>query len=423
VNGLLPVAALRFREALAGRMLWLLPLHFAVAFWIVRSIPGPTMEARLQAADATALGLAAVLALVAAAVMGASPLAAERLRPRGTLLLAAPVSPPARVLGTALGTGGALLLLVLGLCASAMAAVDLGVGGATGSPKAFVRSVSIEGGEADPREPGLVWLTSRSPQASVKFGESHEGVVLIEARPRVGAGAAMPGVKKAHVHITSGFIVHEAGMGGGDLKEVLKTGSSLATAGLHSPFRIQVPRDGIRSVIVKRVDGNFDLGLRTEGIRVETGSRPRALARFFHAMPLAAGLLAVMGAALSLSTVAGAGVAAGGALTLALLSLFRTLFADAASTLAHAGAMERAVEAAHGGEVDAVALTGTPPALAPLFEALARALPEGTRFDLTAAVAANEVPDAGDAACAVLTGFALLTLFLAVAVLGARRRP
>ena len=128
-----------------------------------------------------------------------------------------------------------------------------------------------------------------------------------------------------------------------------------------------------------------------------------------------------MAAAMALSTVSGTGVAAAGAAVLALLSLFRSTFADAASMLAHAGAMERALEAGQGGHAEA--LTGTPPALAPYFRSLASILPDGTLFDLSPAVAANEVPDPGDALLAVGLGFAVAALLLAVAVPGARRRP
>ena len=288
MTGLLAVLSFRFREALAGRTLWLLPLHFAVAFALVRTLPGPTLEARLQAADATALGLAAVLGLVAAAVMGATPLADDRLRPRGALLLASPVGAAARVLGTFLGTGGALVLLVAALCASALLAVDVGV------------------------------------------------------------GTTAPG---------------------------------------------------------------------------DAGAGPRLIARTLHAAALFGGLAAVMGAAMALSTVTGAGVGAGGALALAMLSLFQPLFADAADTLAHAGAMERTIQATlQPGQV-AVALTGTPPALAPLFRAVAAVLPDGTRFDLSATIAANEVPWRGDALHSLALGLGLAAAFLAVAAVAARRRP
>jgi hypothetical protein len=421
VTGIRPVAALRFREALAGGMLWLLPLHFVLAFAVVRTLPGPTPEARLQAADATALGLAAVLGLVAAAVMGASPLAAERLRARGTLVRSAPVSPAARVLGTALGTGAALLLLVAGLCASAMAAVDFGVGGALQAPRAFVRAVSLEGGEPDPHEPGLVWLTKRTPRATARFPEATLGDLEIDARPRFGAGSAMPGRKEAEVFLIGfgppGFTSVRG------MSEVLKRDSRHATASLHAPFRLMGKENGVSEALISRVEGNLDLGIRIDGVRIETGPRARAMARSLHAMALGAGLIAAMGAAMTISTVTGAGVGAGGALALALLCLFRTLFADAASTLAYAGSMERAIEAGGGGHVDAVALTGTPPALAPVFEALARALPEGTRFDFSAVLAAGEVPDAGDVGRAAILGLGIAAGFLVVAVLGARRRP
>jgi hypothetical protein len=180
---------------------------------------------------------------------------------------------------------------------------------------------------------------------------------------------------------------------------------------------------GALAVEVTPIPRDTSFGCRIEDVRVEAGRQPRAFARGLHAAALFGGLLAVMSAGMALSTVTGAGVGGGGALALALLSLFQPLFADAADTLAQAGAMERAIQATlHSGET-AIAQTGTPPALAPVFHALAAALPDGTRFDLASVVAANEVPDPGDVSRAVLLGLGLCTLFLALAVLGARRRP
>jgi hypothetical protein len=412
VRGLLPVAALRFREALAGRILWLLPLHFVLALLVARSIPGTTGAARIQAADAAALALAALLALVAAAILGAGPLPAERERARGTLVLAAPVSAAARVLGTALGTGTALLLLVLGLGASSMAAVDLGAGLPGELPRRYVRSLEIEGGEPDPREEGLVWITERNPTAVVYLdrsgygpsgGMNRAGTLVVEARARVASGGAMPGEKKARFR---GF------------RAVPQDAVSTATT---APFRLRMPLS-TSYVVIDRVPDNFDLGLRTERIRVAVGSRSRALGRALHAGALLSGLLAVMAAALAVSTFAGSGVAAAAALALSLLALFRQVFVDAAATLAYAGAMERAVSAEHGG-APVASLSATPPAMAPVFRALAAVLPDGTRFDLAAAVAANEVPDPGDAGGAVFLGCALAAGFLVLAVLGAGRRP
>ncbi len=420
MTGFLPVAALRFREALAGRMAWLVPLHFVLALATARAMPGPTPAARLQAADATALALVAVIALVVAAVLGAGPLPVERERARGTLLLAAPVTATARVLGTAFGTGMALLLLLLGLSASAMAAVDLGVGGTPREPTAWVRAVSFAGGEPDPAEPGLVWLTAANPSAHARFQEPQRGAILVEARPRIAGTAAVPGWKKARFQrmdsIPNTLMPDLIPDSSPDLVHV--------QAGLHSPFRVPSWSGGAYSIWISRVDGNFDLGLRLDGIRADAGPRPRAYARLLHAGSLLAGLLAVMLAATALSTVTGTGVAAAGAIALALLSLFRSVFSDAAATLVHAGSMARAIEASeHAGHLHAEALTGTPVAFAPVFRAVAAVLPDGTRFDLSAAVAAGEVPDPGEAGRAVLLGLTLAALFLLLATLGARRRP
>jgi len=407
VTGVLPVAALRLREALAGRILFLLPLHFLLALAAASAVPGPTPEARGEAADAAALALAAVLGLAAAAVLGAGPLADERLRPRGGVVLASPAGPAARVLGTALGTGGALLLLVGALLASALAAVDLGSEGPPRAPRGLWRAASLDGGVPDDREPGLSWLTAAAPEATVRFDAPApaDAWLEVEARPRLG-GAGMPGLKRASFRFP----------------DAPGAGAARDAAGLQGALRVPVPA-GARRVVVARERDNLDLGLRTAGVRLDVGPRPRALARALHAAALGAGLLAAMAAAIALSTVAGAGVAAAGSLSLALLSLFRATFADAAGMLAHAGAMERAIEAAHGAHGHGAELTGTPPALAPLFRALSALLPDGTRFDLGGAVAGGEVPDPGDAGTAVLAGLAAAALFLALAVLGARRRP
>jgi hypothetical protein len=436
VTGLLAVLSFRFREALAGRTLWLLPLHVAVAVALVRSLPGPTIEARLQAADATALGLAAVLGLVAAAAMGASPLADDRLRPRGALLLASPVGAAARVLGTFLGTAAALLLLVGGLCASAMAAVDLGVGGAMKPPIEVLRPAELVGSES-PEGSGIYWTDPKFGFVAVRFprpmfpGDTlilrprNGGVVSHSpAAPPValedGADLPKPWQQREPTNRHAWFVFADSEFS--STTPVSIVGSTSVVTGLATPLQTSAPKRA--SYVLISADLEYPrLGMRVDDIRLEGPSKPRALARALHAAALFGGLAAVMGAAMALSTVTGAGVAAGGALALAMLSLFQPLFADAADTLAHAGAMERTIQATlQPGQV-AVALTGTPPALAPLFRAVAAVLPDGTRFDLSATIAANEVPWRGDALHALALGLGLAAAFLAVAAVAARRRP
>lgn len=411
MSGTLPVAALRFREALAGRMLWLLPLHFGLALAAARAMPGPTPDARREAADAAALALAAALGVAAAAVLGAAPLPEERERARGTLVLSALPGPAARVLGTALGTGGALLLLAAALLASALAAVEAGLGRTPPPPRAMVRAASLEGGNADPADPGLHWLVDNAPRAAARFAEPvpADADLLVEARVRIPPGGRLPGFKRAVVRFHPGS------------EEETRV---RVRAAPPVPFRVRVPA-GTTMVKIDRERGDFELGLTAEGVRCDAGPRPRALARGLHGLALFAGLAAVAAAALALSTVAGAGVAAAGALALSLLSLFRSTFDEAASMLVHAGAVERAMAAVEAGPAGhgPGAVSATPPALAPLFRVLADVLPDGTRFDLGAVVAANEVPDAGDAGRAAAAGLGLAVLFLAFAVLGARRRP
>jgi hypothetical protein len=403
VTGFGAVAGLRFREALAGRAFWLLPIHFFLALAAARTVPGATAGDRAAAADGAALGLAALLACAAAAAWGAAPLAGER-EPRGTLVLAAPVSAAARVLGAALGTGAALTLLVLALAASSLAATDLGAG-VRPEPTAFLRASSLEGGVPDGRDPALLWRTEERPAATARFERAGRGGVRIAARPRVGRGGTMPGTKLARIRFP-----------GSDPDAVVRS-----RGGLPSVLAAAAP-PGTTEVAVERVEGNLDLGLRREGVRLEDGPRPRAWARLLHAAALAGGVLAVMAAALALSTVAGPSVAAAGALALAALACFRSLFADAASILLHAGAMERAVAAETAGHAHDAG-TGTPPSWGPLFRLLAEVLPDGTSFDLAAPVAANEVPDPGEAGAALLRGGLLAAALLAAAILGARRRP
>ena len=174
---------------------------------------------------------------------------------------------------------------------------------------------------------------------------------------------------------------------------------------------------------IERVEGNFDLGIRAAAVRADGGPRPRAAARGLHASSLAAGLLAALAAAMALSTVAGAGVAAAGAGALSILSIFRSLFADAAATLSSAGSLERSLEATGALHDHGESISATPPALAPLFRLLASILPDGARFDHSGALVRNEVPDGGDALGAVVLGLGLVLVFTGIAALGARRRP
>lgn len=412
--GLRAVALHRLREAIAGRMFWLLPIHFLLAFAAARAMPGPTPEARIEAADTTALAMAAALGLVAAASMGAAPLADERLRPRGALLLGAPISPGTRVLGTFLGTGAALLLLTVALGASAMAAVDVGAGRRTLHSLAYLRASRIVG-EPDPKEPGLVWTPDGTPVVQLQFPRRLQkgDRLVVEARVRLVPGGNAPGMKAAVWRFADGRI--QDGTLTKASEDVVRT-----RAALHAPFRLEVPVD-CDSVLLFATKDDYYLGVRREDVRLLDGTRPRAYSRGFHAAALGAGLLALMAAAMALSTVAGTGVAAAGSLTLAVMSLFRSTFAEAAATLSSAGAMERAMEAS--GSMHTHVEAGTPPALAPVFRAVAAILPDGSRFDLAQAVAANEVPDAGDVAFALLYGAVLTALFLGVAALGARRRP
>ncbi|MCK6482101.1 MAG: hypothetical protein L6R43_18725, partial [Planctomycetes bacterium] len=330
MSGLLALVRLRFREALSGGVLWLVPLHFLLSLAAARAMPGPTVAARREAADGAALALAGLLALLAAVVLGAGPLPAERGRARGALVLAGTSSPAERVLAGALGAGGALLLLLLALHASALGAVEAALGGAP-PPRAWVRAISLEGGEPDPRDPALRWASAGAPPVVARFPGPlpADGAVVVEARPRVGRDGGTPGLQRALVRLLPG---HE-----GD--PLLRL-----AAPLRRPFRFEAPA-GTREVKIERIEGNFDLGIRADLVRADAGPRTRAESRGLHAMALAGGLGAAMAAALALSTVAGSGVAAAGAGALALLCLFRGIFAEAAATLAASAAAGRALEA------------------------------------------------------------------------------
>lgn len=402
MSALAAVAGLRLREALAGRTLWLVPIHFAVALPLAASIPGRTPEDRAHAADAAALALAAVLGLVAAAVIGGTPLPGERERPRGALLLASGAGPGTRSLGAALGAGAALLLLLAGLLASALAAAELGAG-APPLPRVRVRPSALVGGAPDPRHAGAVWLTERAPRTTLRFEDPPAGPsrLTMEARPRLSAGARPEGAKSLRVRVPGP---------GGERAEVLQ-------ASLDGAFTVLLP-GGTRALTVERPPGAYDLGLRPEGCWQDGGERPRALARALHAAALAGGLLAVLAAALALSTVAGSGVAAAGAGCLALLALSRGTFEDGARTLEARLALHP-LPAGHPGGVPG---EGVPPALAPLFRLLAGVLPDGGRFDLSADLVRGAVPDGADVLAALALGLALAAGFTLLAAAGSRRR-
>jgi len=409
VTVFLALLRLRFQEAMAGRLLWLVPIHLALGLVAVLSLPEGPLEERLAAGHAVTLALAGLLGILAAALLGATPLPVERGRARGALVLAGAAGPATRALASVAGSAAALLLITAGLLASSLAAVDLGLGAAGPPPRGVEHPVAMVGGTADPRHEGLVWLTTSTPAAKLDFGVATTDEVLleVEAGPRVGRDGFLPGVKEVEWSFEG--------------EHGLAIGRAVARS-LYVPFRIRVPR-GVTRVNLRRVGGNFDLGLRREGIRRDAGPRPRALARGLHAVALCAGLLVILAAATALSTVTGTGVAATGAAGLAALALSRSLFIDAARILGGSRTLGEALAAAgeHGDHLHAPS-QGTPAAMAPVFDLLSKAVPDGTLWDLSAAVTSNRVPDGAAVVEGLVIALAWVVAFTTVAAVLAGRR-
>jgi hypothetical protein len=401
---------LRFLEAMSGRLLLLVPLHFVMALAAVATLPDGPEADRLAAGHSTAVGLAAVLGIIAAALLGGTALPVERERARGAMVLVGAPGPAMRALAAVTGGLFALALLSVALLASALAAVDLGIGSAGPAPRAAEHPLELTGGLPDPGHDGLVWLNVEQPAVKLAFASDtdRDDVVLeVEAAPRVGRDGALPAVKEV-AWIAAGA-------------EGATTGRAVARS-LYVPFRIFLPK-GVREVSLRRVDGNFDLGLRRTTIRRDAGTRSRALARGLHGAALLAGLAAILATAVALSTLTGAGVASAGAMGLAALALSRSLFVDAARILGGAHALEEALDASQGheGHLHAPA-QGTPTAAAPLFEFLADVVPDGTRWDLSGALTANRVPDPESVTAAIVAGVLWTAGWTAVAAVAAGRR-
>ncbi len=423
MRGLATVTALRFREAVAGRVLWLVPVHFLLALGLAAAAPGADAAGRLEAADSLSLGLAVLLAAAAAAALGAGPLPGDRRRARGLALLAGPVSPAARALGTVAGAGAGLLLLTVALLASALGAVELGTGRAPPRPRAFVRATAVTGGVADAARPDRRWTAAAAPPLDVSFPSADRAPGDLELAPltRAGRGTGLPGRVRVRVRTGGGSTPGEPGA----------AVPQEPSAPWGRPLRAALPAGGT-TVRVERIPGNYEIGLDPAACRRFDGTRPRILARGLHGAALGAGLLALLAATAALSTVTGSGVAAFAGATLLLLASARPSFEEAARTATHAGAVGRALEgvtADHGAPAGDSHDDHGPPGpappsfLVPVFRGLARILPDASRYDLSREIVAGEVPDGGDVGGAVAAGLGLAVAFSALAAMGAARRP
>jgi hypothetical protein len=163
---LLAVAELRFKEGVAARLAWLVPLAFAVGVGTALWAQGPDPAGRTAIADRVVLWTAWGFAFVVAAVVPALGLPADVRTGSAQTLLSAPVSRLEVVLGGTLGYGALSTVLLVAMAgASSLGMQVAGLGAAQRDPVRPVVAAEIEGAAAD----GGFTLNAAAPVAKFRF--------------------------------------------------------------------------------------------------------------------------------------------------------------------------------------------------------------------------------------------------------------
>lgn len=268
MRALLAVAELRFRGAVASKIVWVVPAVFALAFAAARWAPGLDGMSRAAAADSLALALAGFLALGVALLIGATGLADDLRTGRLQAVLAAPVSRFTVFAGGVLGQGAFASLLLLAAALAATLGLDAGGLGS----RARRAVVSVEPAEVLGVGPsGFADLDLANPEVKVRFRapdafDAPPGadlpVLRVHLAPRgqMETGSAEDGVVELGVHPVGGRATRT-------VRHDFKAGV---------PFFVDVPFSGIEpgadaEISVRRPRGAWRLRFAPDSVTVGHG--------------------------------------------------------------------------------------------------------------------------------------------------------
>ncbi len=394
VRRLTGLAVVRAREGLRGPVAAFLALHVALCVVAGLAAAGEAGPDRQRAVDGYALDAALFVSALAAAVLGATSLAADREAGRDPLLSSTALRDHERLLGGHAGHAAALLVLLAGMLLAALAASTLLGGGERAPTRKALRAGTLLDGAGRPAVGGVL-LTTDAPEASfvldaprASLAEGPECRAFLMLREYVDdLAGAIPESYPVAVRVDDGperVLAHRAG----------------------AALEIDLAREEVREAggtvfRVRRVDPCYSLGLFPGGLVVQGRLRsfPLNAAKAMFGWWL--GLLVLAAAAGALSTVVGAPVGAAGTLLFALL---------ARST----GWIEEAI--GYAGEWG-----GATRVSARVMEAVAAVLPELSAYDFTLPVLSRWDVEPADLvarlpaaalACAALLGLGWVVLLV-----------
>jgi hypothetical protein len=415
---LLAIAEIRLREGLAARLVWLVPLAFAVGVGAALWAEGPDPAARAALADRVALWAAWGLAFVVAAIVPALGMPADVRTGAAQTLLASPVSRFEVVLGGVLGYGALSTLLLVAMAGAANLGMQVaGVGAAEREPIRTTVAAEPVGANAA----GDVVVDSASPVAAFRF--------RVPAGLRPGEPLVVRLAPKRRVETSwnsETVVIVAAGRPGGAESVPDRVEFKAGTA-----FTAHVPLGDLwagddAELTVRRSSGGWALDF-TPG-SVEIGG-----ARRLYALGLVEASLCAVPMLLILAAIGSLGAARFGAPTAAALAAFlflvfvgRGFFLDAARYIEAAAAdptLAQNQEEEHGHEHGAVEpISPARLALAKAAIAALEILPRYETFDRTDSLIERRAPTWGDLGRAAAEGLPAAAAVTALAWMLFRRR-
>ena len=362
------VAAVRAREGLRGPVTAFLLLYLALAGAAAVAAPGEAGVERQRAVDGFALDAALFTAVLAAAVLGATSLAADRDSGREPWLRATALRDVETLVGGLLGHAAALGVLLAGMLLGFLATSGLLAGGHRAPTRVALRAEALLDGAGRPAERGVL-LTRAEPEATfvlpARRADLAEGpdcrayLMLAEFAEDLDS---LPDEYPVAVRVDDGperVLLHRTG---DPLEFDLEAGSVRAEGGTR--------------IAVRRVDPSYTLGLAPGGLLAQGHPRSFPLNALKAVLAILLALLPLAAAGAALSTCLGAPVGAAGALLFALVAKSAGFIREAAS-YADSGASAAARFAAR------------------TLDAAAKVLPDLADFDLSVPVVARwDVPPA-----------------------------
>ncbi len=415
---LLAIAEIRLREGLAARLVWLVPLAFAVGVGAALWAQGPDPASRAALADRVVLWTAWGLAFLVAAIVPALGMPADVRTGAAQSLLASPVSRFEVVLGGVLGYGALSTLLLLAMAGASTLGMQIaGVGAAEREPIRTTTAAQPVGANGA----GVVVVDSASPVAAFRFrvpaGLRRGELLVVRLSPE----------RRVETSFNSETVVIvAAGRPGG-----AEAGSDRVEFKAGTEFAAHVPLGDLRAgeeaeLAVRRASGGWALDFIPGS--VEIGG-----ARRFYALGLFEAALCAVPMLLLLAAIGSLGAARFGGPTAVALAAFlflvcsgRGLLLDAAQYIVRAAADPTlAQNEVHDDGHHHAAVEPISPARVALAKgaiAVFELLPRYETFDRTDALVERRAPVWGDLARAAWEGLPAAALVTALAWMLLRRR-